>query len=97
MKNKTIEKLIKNCITDAQRATVLNKTLSLLAEIRSELLRNTNERHEEDETHKKKIAQIELRLRKIQQKCPHLETTYYPDASGGNDSETRCDLCGAEI
>lgn len=33
----------------------------------------------------------------IQDKCPHYVTTYYPDPSGNNDSETTCDICGKEI
>lgn len=26
--------------------------------------------------------------------CQHTITTYYPDASGNNDSFTKCDICG---
>ena len=29
--------------------------------------------------------------------CKHWATTYHPDPSGNNDSETTCDICGVEL
>jgi hypothetical protein len=31
-----------------------------------------------------------------QERCQHWATRYYPDASGNNDSETRCLICGKD-
>jgi len=36
-------------------------------------------------------------LRMSQRECPHTHTTYIPDASGNNDSETICNHCGASL
>ncbi len=33
----------------------------------------------------------------IQKECKHYSKTYYPDASGNNDSYTECDVCGKRI
>ncbi len=32
----------------------------------------------------------------LQSACTHPSNTRYPDASGGNASSTKCDVCGAE-
>lgn len=37
------------------------------------------------------------KLLQLQEQCPHHETTFYADASGGNDSETICDWCHKEL
>lgn len=39
---------------------------------------------------------INSRIADIQKKCPHPKTTYYPDASGNNDSCYVCNVCGLE-
>jgi hypothetical protein len=36
-------------------------------------------------------------LRKSQLECKHEHTTYYPDASGNNDSWDECNFCGAML
>lgn len=41
--------------------------------------------------------QLQSQLKACQKDCPHFLTTYYPDASGNNDSWTECDICGAEV
>ena len=50
----------------------------------------------EKETGAKREA-LRQELREAQKKCTHKHTTYYPDASGNNDSWTECDECGAEV
>lgn len=42
-------------------------------------------------------AELDAQIGRIQSTCNHLSTTYYPDASGNNDSSTVCDLCGKEV
>jgi len=39
--------------------------------------------------------QIDAEWVELRRKCPHSQTTYLPDPSGNNDSEYRCDICGA--
>lgn len=34
-------------------------------------------------------------LRAIQQQCKHPVTKRHPDASGNNDSQDECEICGA--
>jgi hypothetical protein len=45
----------------------------------------------------KTIQKCRANLDKIQQQCPHIETKFYPDASGGNDSERHCLWCGKNL
>lgn len=40
---------------------------------------------------------IRSEVSSIQQDCDHPVTTFYPDASGGNDSATCCDVCGMTL
>ena len=32
-----------------------------------------------------------------QNRCDHVISTFYPDASGNNDAHTDCDICGKEL
>ena len=43
------------------------------------------------------LAEINQEVRELRQSCPHWVTTFYPDASGNNDSSTECNTCGAEL
>jgi len=43
----------------------------------------------------KAIKTKEGEMRALQKTCDHPLTQFYPDASGGNDSETECKVCGA--
>jgi predicted nucleic acid-binding Zn-ribbon protein len=40
---------------------------------------------------------IWVEIQKVQNRCPHIEKTYYGDPSGGNDSFYKCDWCGMII
>ena len=51
----------------------------------------------EEERHEEELKHIRSKLIKIQNVCPHHITTYYPDASGGRDSSTICDICEKEV
>ena len=51
---------------------------------------------EADHRHENEIAALQIKIREIQQTCPHPHQTYYPDASGNNDSSYYCDDCGKE-
>jgi len=54
-------------------------------------------RLDEEARHKEKLREIDGRLLAAQFKCNHYASTYYGDASGGSDSHTECDICGAEL
>jgi len=51
---------------------------------------------EEKKRHDKAMAVLNATLAGIRSRCPHPDVTYYPDASGNNDSFEVCELCGAE-
>ncbi len=63
-----------------------------------QLVRNlaTRDRNLEDK-HRSDIKELKKHKTEIQAKCNHYSTTYYPDASGNNDSYTECDVCGKEL
>lgn len=52
---------------------------------------------EENNRHKKELKTIDDKWAELEKECPHHETTFYPDASGNNDSETLCDICGKTL
>lgn len=37
-----------------------------------------------------------ITIARVQATCTHPVYTYFPDASGGNDSYERCEICGKE-
>jgi len=47
----------------------------------------------EKERHRLAMKELDQELRKVQEECRHLSTTYYPDASGNNDSHVECNHC----
>lgn len=46
---------------------------------------------------KKEIDKANQELRQVRSKCFHEDTTYHGDPSGGSDSFTTCNICGAEL
>lgn len=47
--------------------------------------------------YKLKQEEINKEIYCIQNDCNHPLTTYYPDASGGSDSHTLCNICDADV
>lgn len=47
-----------------------------------------------DETYRIEAAECKEERKEIIRACTHHSTTFYPDAGGGNDSETLCNTCG---
>lgn len=43
------------------------------------------------------IAGLRDEILAVQSRCAHADHTYYPDASGNNDSYTLCNVCGKEL
>lgn len=50
----------------------------------------------EEDCHNKRQEFLKME-QELKNECPHLATTWHPDASGNNDSWTTCDMCGCEI
>lgn len=50
-----------------------------------------------EKLHKEERRKIMEEIKVVQNGCPHLARTYYPDPSGNNDSYTECDHCGATV
>jgi len=50
---------------------------------------------EKEYRNEQRIANTELE--KTQALCKHESTTYFPDAAGGSDSSTICDICDKEL
>lgn len=42
-------------------------------------------------------TELRKKIVALQEQCPHPKSTYYPDASGNNDSWSECELCGKEV
>lgn len=66
-------------------------------DIRREVGRIETAQEEAESTYKDTLKELDDQLAEVRQKCPHLETEYYPDASGNNDSWTECKWCGTEV
>ena len=50
----------------------------------------------QDQVKRENIEKLREIQRHIRTVCDHSETTFYPDASGNNDSCYVCDICGLE-
>jgi hypothetical protein len=48
----------------------------------------------EERQHEQKMKMYERQLKEARAKCPHPAKDYHPDASGGTDSWSECQLCG---
>jgi len=64
-------------------------------QLESKRLKQSNE--SERKRHQSALNEIERSIIQLQSKCGHEVTKFYPDASGNNDSETICLICGKRI
>jgi len=96
LKPETISWLAKEAIQKNDTAVVVD-ALMLDEALRRRLRDYHTKKREHEKQILEKTRELGLILAEIRKACPHLETTYYGDPSGGNDSETVCNLCGAEI
>lgn len=55
-----------------------------------------NELRRLDADYKKRMADVEAKIRDARDLCGHAITRYFPDPSGNNDSTTICEICGKE-
>ncbi len=60
---------------------------------------NDNEicREESEQKYKVESEQYVAIKKGVQNRCKHWKTTYFPDAAGGSDSFTECDICGKQL
>jgi len=95
MKSETIKKLVDEFKGEqSELGDYIANAIETDKTLHQELRSITRDEQDEEERHKKAVGEINARRVDLQKQCPHLETTYYPDASGNNDSEHICDLCG---
>ena len=47
--------------------------------------------------HQAELADLDGSLNNLRSECGHPVTRFHPDPSGGSDSSTTCDICGAEL
>ena len=62
---------------------------SSVAAIKKRMLQERNK-------HEATMQSLNKDLAAIRNECPHISTTYHPDASGNNDSITECNHCGKQ-
>lgn len=92
MKKETLQKYIESYTGDNLAADLarLIKQVDTVLQERTSIDRQW--RTFEDEKYAK-IKELELLERDLQASCPHLESSFYGDPSGNNDSYYQCDLC----
>jgi hypothetical protein len=99
LKAETIQKLVnislQNGVEDV--GEVISKSIEQEKKIKSRLAVVIGVKNDYMAGVKHQIEELNKQIREIQGQCPHTETTYYRDPSGGNDSTTLCDWCGKDI
>ena len=90
---KVIERLMENGDGPHTVHAALLKINGLRAQLRSLYLQETaiTKKHRED------LAELQKERVAIQMNCEHYESTFHPDAAGGSDSHTTCNICDAEL
>jgi len=93
MKPETIKQLLDHGMNSSQLVEALNHDVMIrqLRQIEEDKYEQLNKKFIEDR------KQIQERIKGIQRECQHYETTYYPDASGNNDSCYCCAACKSEM
>ena len=54
------------------------------------------QKSKENDRHEATMRSLDVDLARFRKNCPHISTTYHPDASGNNDSITECNHCGKQ-
>lgn len=92
MKPETIKRLVDEYQGEDLSRTLYNaiKSSDEIEKSRKFLYRKKSDILSERE---KELNEVEDSIQELQERCPHYEITYFPDASGNNDSSSRCDTC----
>ncbi len=88
-----LDKLLKVLIKDDNVLELINYHKQIDRELRQLYHQEEKAKQECNE----KLGKIRTERYRLQEKCQHLAKTFHPDASGNNDSETICDICGKEL
>lgn len=83
--------------TNLDIAEEIERALDKCDYIRERLGRVDQERKKTESDYKDDMERLALEEDEICNECPHYTSTYHSDPSGGNDSHTTCDICGAEL
>lgn len=83
--------------TDDERAAAIADALAIQDDIRKRLRRVRDERSDIEAEYKADLIRLDQERDEIRRSCPHFTSTYHGDPSGGRDSWTECDDCGAEL
>lgn len=75
-------------------AELLARVKAYVGDLRNEIDALKRDEHELQRLVTDKEAEFKFRRMDIQRRCPHVDTTYHPDASGNNDSGSKCNDCG---
>lgn len=96
MEKATLEKLIRAYEGD-DLAKYVCEVIESDKWLRNKVALIRKEQEQEDRKHKAALAHIRKEWEELRRECPHHESTFHADPSGGNDSETTCDICGAGL
>jgi hypothetical protein len=101
MKQETLQKLIEEyTVTNhgvEDLAQFLSSTIEQERVLAKRLATCRQQAKSERAQHKEEMERIHQILEDIQAECPHHETTYCGDPSGGSDKSETCNLCGKEL
>lgn len=82
---------------DVSDAAWLAKELGRIDAIEERIIVFCRRETAAEETRRSTLGKIASERRAVQETCPHYDTTYHPDAAGGNDSFTRCNICQKDL
>lgn len=88
-----LAKVIKNDGTSSGLALKLSSYRKIQSQLQILIAKRKRILQEYDE----KLEECEQEIITIRKQCQHKITTYHNDPSGGSDSSTSCDICGAEL
>ena len=96
---KTLQKLIteyddENPSETRSLAKYLEDRLGEIRIIKSSVASVERQKHELRDRYETVLQELNKEITEIRNECPHISTTYHPDASGNNDSITECNHCG---
>lgn len=96
---KTLQKLITEYDAEdpgesRSLAKYLEERLGEISGIKRSVSFVEKRKREERDRHESEMKKLDEKLAVIQKECPHISTTYHPDASGNNDSNVECNHCG---
>lgn len=76
--------------------TDVQKMRKYILDIKLQRQKLDRESSELEKEYKERRKVIGDKKRSLQKRCPHVDITHHPDASGNNDSSESCNTCGAE-